>query len=88
MTLPIFVPGSKPTTADEFLQVYGTWPWNFDWIKPHPGRKSLLPEVRNSMFFHWCPMCGRWGSVGKMVPMRIVHLSPWYCPTHAPTMLG
>ncbi|WP_130472466.1 hypothetical protein [Candidatus Magnetaquicoccus inordinatus] len=76
--------GKQPTpkTAAEFRQAFGVWPWNIDWMKPHHGRASLLPEVIDGQLWHWCCDCGRWGLFGTGVYLRNGKLGEWQCGLH------
>ncbi|MBF0604831.1 MAG: hypothetical protein HQL07_14205 [Nitrospirae bacterium] len=74
-----------PTTAHEFFSVYGVWPWVPKWQESHPGRVSLVPEIVDGMFFHWCPECGRWAASGDVFNPAKGKLGYWWCARHDPT---
>ena len=74
-----------PTDAAGFHRVYGKWPWEIDWMTPHTGRRSLLPEVGGGILYHWCPECGRWASFGFDVDLPKSQLGSWHCFEHRPT---
>lgn len=76
---PAFEP---PTTAAEFRDRFGVWPWNIPWDVPHPGRRSLKPEFVNGVFNHYCPECGRWAPCGREVDFRRGRLGTWRCTEH------
>ncbi|MEO5334879.1 MAG: hypothetical protein H7839_22940 [Magnetococcus sp. YQC-5] len=78
----------EPKSAAEFYAAYRFWPWQTPWLDEHPGRKGLAPEVRDGMFWHWCPECGRWGCFGSGADLRRGLLGQWYCEQHRPGVAG
>ncbi len=51
---------------------------------PCTARRGRVEMRDNGIFLHFCATCGRWGSFGYGVKLRIGQLGRWYCAEHRP----
>ena len=56
-----------------------------DWLQPNLDRRGLIKQD-GGVLLHFCPECGRWGSVGVGVELKRGRLGRWYCAEHRPLL--